>query len=164
MKERSRVTMWSSRVDTTNKSNTVTTSRTGKCPHFVRPAGRQKSYRDTTLYTTLAPCAMCTGTIIQFKIPRSRKTTRTCGRTTLQRTSSNRAKGVPPGPRSAARSVRGCTEARRGPAVCGSNSPAMDRSGCFHCLPSSGRYRCEARCSRTQAFYLSLAATPLFAI
>jgi creatinine deaminase len=36
----------------------------------LRVAGRQKSYRDTTLYTTLAPCAMCTGTIIQFKIPR----------------------------------------------------------------------------------------------
>jgi cytosine/creatinine deaminase len=26
--------------------------------------------RDTTIYTTLARCAMCTGTIIQFKIPR----------------------------------------------------------------------------------------------
>ncbi|MFI2563762.1 nucleoside deaminase [Paenarthrobacter sp. NPDC018779] len=36
----------------------------------LRAAGRRKSYRDTTLYTTLAPCAMCTGTIIQFKIPR----------------------------------------------------------------------------------------------
>jgi creatinine deaminase len=36
----------------------------------LRAAGRQRSYRDTTLYTTLAPCAMCTGTIIQFKIPR----------------------------------------------------------------------------------------------
>ncbi len=36
----------------------------------LRAAGRQKSYRDTTLHTTLAPCAMCTGTIIQFKIPR----------------------------------------------------------------------------------------------
>lgn len=36
----------------------------------LRTAGRQKSYRDTTLYTTLAPCAMCAGTIIQFKIPR----------------------------------------------------------------------------------------------
>lgn len=36
----------------------------------LRAAGRQKSYRDTTLYTTLAPCAMCAGTIIQFKIPR----------------------------------------------------------------------------------------------
>lgn len=36
----------------------------------LRAAGRQKSYRDTTLYTTLAPCAMCAGTIIQLKIPR----------------------------------------------------------------------------------------------
>jgi cytosine deaminase len=36
----------------------------------LRAAGRQKTYRDTTLYTTLAPCAMCTGTILQFKIPR----------------------------------------------------------------------------------------------
>ncbi len=32
-------------------------------------AGRQKSYRSMTLYTTLSPCMMCTGTIIQFKIP-----------------------------------------------------------------------------------------------
>jgi creatinine deaminase len=36
----------------------------------LRVAGRQRSYRDTVLYTTLAPCAMCTGTIIQFKIPK----------------------------------------------------------------------------------------------
>lgn len=36
----------------------------------LHAAGRQKSYRDTTLYTTLAPCAMCAGTIVQFKIPR----------------------------------------------------------------------------------------------
>ena len=36
----------------------------------LRRVGRQRSYRDTTLYTTLAPCAMCAGTIIQFKIPR----------------------------------------------------------------------------------------------
>ena len=33
-------------------------------------AGRQRSYRGMTLYTTLSPCMMCTGTIIQFKIPR----------------------------------------------------------------------------------------------
>ena len=33
-------------------------------------AGRQTSYRDTTLYTTLAPCWMCTGAILQFGIPR----------------------------------------------------------------------------------------------
>ncbi|MDQ0261793.1 nucleoside deaminase [Sinomonas atrocyanea] len=36
----------------------------------LRAAGRQRTYRDTVLYTTLAPCAMCTGTVIQFKIPR----------------------------------------------------------------------------------------------
>jgi creatinine deaminase len=36
----------------------------------LRKAGRQRSYSDTTLYTTLSPCMMCTGTIIQFKIPR----------------------------------------------------------------------------------------------
>jgi creatinine deaminase len=35
----------------------------------LRRAGRLRSYRDTVLYTTLAPCAMCTGAIIQFKIP-----------------------------------------------------------------------------------------------
>jgi cytosine deaminase len=35
----------------------------------LRTAGRQRTYRDTVLYTTLAPCAMCSGTIIQFKIP-----------------------------------------------------------------------------------------------
>ena len=33
-------------------------------------AGRQKSYRDTVLYSTLCPCFMCAGTIVQFKIPR----------------------------------------------------------------------------------------------
>jgi cytosine deaminase len=36
----------------------------------LRRAGRQKSYRGLTLYTTLSPCMMCTGTIIQFKIDR----------------------------------------------------------------------------------------------
>lgn len=33
-------------------------------------AGRQRTYRDTVLYSTLAPCWMCSGTIVQFKIPR----------------------------------------------------------------------------------------------
>jgi cytosine deaminase len=33
-------------------------------------AGRQKSYRDTIIYSTLSPCMMCSGTIVQFKIPR----------------------------------------------------------------------------------------------
>lgn len=36
----------------------------------LRLAGRQPTYRDVTLHTTLAPCMMCTGTIMQFKIPR----------------------------------------------------------------------------------------------
>jgi cytosine deaminase len=36
----------------------------------LRKAGRQKSYRKMTLYTSLSPCMMCTGTIIQFAIPR----------------------------------------------------------------------------------------------
>jgi len=35
----------------------------------LRQAGRQASYRDAVLYTTLAPCAMCAGAIIQFRIP-----------------------------------------------------------------------------------------------
>ncbi len=33
-------------------------------------AGRQKSYRDTVLYSSLMPCYMCAGTIVQFKIPK----------------------------------------------------------------------------------------------
>lgn len=36
----------------------------------LRKAGRQKTYRNTTLYTSLSPCMMCSGTIVQFKIPR----------------------------------------------------------------------------------------------
>jgi cytosine deaminase len=36
----------------------------------LRNAGRLRSYRGLTLYTTLSPCMMCTGTIIQFKIGR----------------------------------------------------------------------------------------------
>ena len=36
----------------------------------LRKAGRQRSYRRMTLYTSLSPCMMCTGTIIQFAIPR----------------------------------------------------------------------------------------------
>ena len=36
----------------------------------LRRAGRQKTYRDTVLYTTLSPCMMCSGTIVQFGIPR----------------------------------------------------------------------------------------------
>ena len=36
----------------------------------LRKAGRQRSYRKMTLYTSLSPCMMCTGTIIQFGISR----------------------------------------------------------------------------------------------
>lgn len=36
----------------------------------LRNAGRQTTYRDTTLYTSLSPCLMCAGAIAQFKIPR----------------------------------------------------------------------------------------------
>jgi cytosine deaminase len=36
----------------------------------IRNAGRQKTYKDTVIYTTLSPCMMCTGTIIQFGVPR----------------------------------------------------------------------------------------------
>jgi cytosine/creatinine deaminase len=33
-----------------------------------RKAGRQKSYRDTIMVTTLAPCFYCSGLVLQFKI------------------------------------------------------------------------------------------------
>ncbi len=35
----------------------------------LQNAGRQKSYRNTVMYTSLSPCMMCSGTIVQFKIP-----------------------------------------------------------------------------------------------
>ena len=35
----------------------------------LRRAGRQRSYRDAVLYTSLSPCMMCAGTIVQFGIP-----------------------------------------------------------------------------------------------
>lgn len=34
----------------------------------LQNAGRIKDYADSTLYTTLSPCMMCSGTIVQFKI------------------------------------------------------------------------------------------------
>ena len=34
----------------------------------LRNAGRLRTYRDLTLFTTLSPCMMCAGTIVQFKI------------------------------------------------------------------------------------------------
>ncbi len=36
----------------------------------MRAAGARKNYQGTTMYTTLSPCLMCTGTILQFHIPR----------------------------------------------------------------------------------------------
>jgi len=36
----------------------------------LRAAGRRPGYRRVALYTTLAPCMMCSGTIVQFAIPR----------------------------------------------------------------------------------------------
>lgn len=36
----------------------------------LRNAGRIGSYRDTVLYSTLMPCYMCAGTVVQFNIPK----------------------------------------------------------------------------------------------
>ncbi len=36
----------------------------------LQNAGRQRTYKDTVIYTTLSPCMMCSGTILQFGIPR----------------------------------------------------------------------------------------------
>jgi creatinine deaminase len=36
----------------------------------LRNAGRQASYGNMTLYTTLSPCPMCSGAVILFQIPR----------------------------------------------------------------------------------------------
>lgn len=36
----------------------------------LRKAGRQKSYKGMTLYTSLSPCMMCSGTMVQFGIQR----------------------------------------------------------------------------------------------
>lgn len=36
----------------------------------LKNAGRQSSYRDTVLYSTLMPCYLCTGAVIQFRIPK----------------------------------------------------------------------------------------------
>ena len=33
-------------------------------------AGRQKTYRDTVLYSTLMPCFLCSGAAVQFGVPR----------------------------------------------------------------------------------------------
>lgn len=36
----------------------------------IKNAGRRDRYDDTTLYTTLSPCMMCAGTIVQFGVRR----------------------------------------------------------------------------------------------
>ncbi len=36
----------------------------------MKNAGRRSDYSRVTIYTTLSPCMMCTGTILQFGIPR----------------------------------------------------------------------------------------------
>jgi len=36
----------------------------------LRAAGRQSTYKDTTLYSTLMPCHLCAGAVVQFGIPR----------------------------------------------------------------------------------------------
>jgi cytosine deaminase len=36
----------------------------------LRRAGRRPNYKGVTLYTTLSPCMMCTGAILQFEVPR----------------------------------------------------------------------------------------------
>jgi cytosine deaminase len=36
----------------------------------LKNAGRQKTYKDTILYSTLMPCYLCTGAAIQFGIPK----------------------------------------------------------------------------------------------
>jgi creatinine deaminase len=36
----------------------------------LKNAGRQKTYRDTVLYSTLMPCYLCSGAAVQFGIPK----------------------------------------------------------------------------------------------
>jgi cytosine deaminase len=36
----------------------------------IRRAGRRARYNNVTMYTTLSPCMMCSGTILQFGVPR----------------------------------------------------------------------------------------------
>ena len=36
----------------------------------LRRLGRRRHYKGLTLYTTLSPCMMCAGTIVQFEVPR----------------------------------------------------------------------------------------------
>lgn len=36
----------------------------------LKNAGRQKTYRDTVLYSTLMPCFLCSGAVVQFGVPK----------------------------------------------------------------------------------------------
>jgi cytosine deaminase len=36
----------------------------------LRHAGRQSTYKDTVLYSTLMPCHLCSGAVVQFGIPK----------------------------------------------------------------------------------------------
>jgi creatinine deaminase len=36
----------------------------------LKNAGRQRTYKDTVLYSTLMPCFLCTGAVIQFGVPK----------------------------------------------------------------------------------------------
>jgi len=36
----------------------------------LRHAGRLGSYRDTVLYSTLMPCYLCSGAVVQFAVPK----------------------------------------------------------------------------------------------
>lgn len=36
----------------------------------LRQAGRIGNYKDTVLYSTLMPCFLCSGAIVQFKVPK----------------------------------------------------------------------------------------------
>jgi cytosine/creatinine deaminase len=36
----------------------------------LKNAGRQATYKDTVLYSTLMPCYLCTGAVLQFGVPK----------------------------------------------------------------------------------------------
>lgn len=36
----------------------------------LRNAGRQRTYADTVLYSTLMPCFLCSGAAVQFRVPK----------------------------------------------------------------------------------------------
>jgi cytosine deaminase len=36
----------------------------------LKNAGRQRSYKDTVLYSTLMPCYLCSGAVVQFGVPK----------------------------------------------------------------------------------------------